>query len=120
MFHDFGRHAHPGVGDRQADIRSRGRAQVHPGVGDVQSDVRGCEGQPSPIRHRIPSVHRQIDDHLLELGAVGHGQALLRILVHHQLHVFADQPAEHRGQAVEYVVEAQQLGLHHLATAEGQ
>jgi len=53
------------------------------------------------VRHRIPSVHRQIEQHLLEMAGIGTDRhQVLSADVHH-LDVVPDQPREHPLAAVD-------------------
>ena len=62
--------------------------------------ARGAQGEPAAARHRVPRVDDQVDDHLLDLAAVHAHEQLLRGVVHGQLDVLADEPAQHAGRLV--------------------
>ena len=86
----------------------------------IEIDVGGGDRQSTPRRHRVSGIDREIDDHLLELGAVGTSQPQLRIELDDQVDVLAKQADQHGSQPVQYFVGCDQPNLHHLAAAESK
>ena len=64
---------------------------------------------PSGMASR--ALMARFSDHLLELGAIGHGQPEAAGPVDQQLHVLADQPAQHRVEPGHDLVQVDHSGL---------
>src|SRR4030095_17017197 len=67
----FGRHPTSGIADRQPHGAARRERRMAIRVGAAELDDTRGECQSAPIRHRLASVNRQIQEHLCELVALG-------------------------------------------------
>ena len=70
-------------------------------------DVGGADRERAAVRHGVARVHREIDDHLLELVQVGLTGQRSRAGVELQLDVLAEQPPEQVRQLRQHVAELQ-------------
>jgi len=64
-------HARSGVGDPQHHVRAADLSRVLRGVPLVEVDGGRLDRDPSAVRHGIPGVDDEIDDHLLDLAPIG-------------------------------------------------
>ncbi len=114
-------HAVPSVADRDHHVRPGSHQLALPGVtAAFQVDVGRLDHQAAAARHRVPRVHRQIDDHLLDLPGIGFDALQVGPQHRHQLDILPDQPLEHAADVAHHVVEVEYPRLHHLPPAKGQ
>jgi len=73
-----------------------------------------------PRRHRVAGVDHQVHDDLLDVGRIGQHQSQLGRGQRHQLDVFAHDASHHLVDARQHLVEIDDLGRHHLLSAEDQ
>ena len=64
-------HADAGVADAEQDVRARRDVAVRWRVALVELDVGGLDREPAAARHRVARVGGEVEDHLLDLRAVG-------------------------------------------------
>jgi len=77
-------------------------------------------GTGSAARHRVARVDGEVDQHLLELRAVGvHGRKVER-RPQGQLDVLADEPPQQAAERADHRVEIEPRRLQHLLAAEGE
>jgi hypothetical protein len=113
-------HARPGVRDREAHVLTRRNdARIGDGV-PVHVDVRRLDREHAPVGHRIARVHSEIEQHLLELAAIGLDPAEVAVELGADLDVVADHPPEHLLHVVHDLVQVDAHGLEHLLPAEGE
>ena len=113
-----GVHAGTGIGDRHHDVRSRGGAGVLGHVVVVEHGVRGLDRQLAAVRHRVAGVHREVENHLLDLAWVGADPADRGGELHRELDVLADDALQQRIDTRQHLVEVERLRLQDLAPAE--
>ncbi|HJR49876.1 MAG TPA: hypothetical protein VJ794_02160, partial [Gemmatimonadales bacterium] len=115
-----GIHADPGVD--HADHRvGTGRQRGGPvGRGRADLDVIGLEAQGPALRHRVPCVHGEVQEHLLELSRIRVDLPRARPQGEQQGDVLADQAPEHGARLPYRAVEIEVPALEHLLPAEGQ
>ena len=89
-------------------------------MGSVEIDVGGFHRQTPTRRHRVSRIQHQVHQHLFELSAVGADGAQPGGQNRHQVHVLADQPAEHRAHVGDQGVQVEHDRLQHLLAAEGE
>jgi sodium-dependent dicarboxylate transporter 2/3/5 len=111
-------HAHAGVHHPQDRVRSGGQ-RLRP-IGGLEPDVGGLDAERAPSRHRVACVHREIEQHLLELARVGVDASGAGAEREQQVDVLADEPPEDRTHLAHRAVEVEDLPLQHLLAAEGQ
>src|SRR5438876_10580026 len=114
------RHADAGIADREQDVAPRRRREVLARIALVQFGVRGLDGELAALGHRIPRIHGQIHDHLLELPRVGLHGAERRIEPRREVDVLAQQAAQHLLDVGHEAVQADDARLQHLLAAEGE
>src|SRR6202012_4743225 len=102
----------------EPEVPARVQARPAGGVGLVDLDVAGVDGQPAATRHRVPRVHGQVEQYLLQLAAVGLDRPQLRVRVDAQLDVLAQRPAQQFHGALHGLVEVEHLGPGHLVPGE--
>ena len=115
-------HAAAGVAHRHEHVRSRTHHSSGMPVAVVaaQHHRRGLDREAAALRHGVTRVEREVDDHLLELRAVGLHPAELGGEAQHELAVLAHQPAEHRLHVHEHRVELEHLRLEELPAGVGE
>ncbi len=86
----------------------------------LELDIPGLEDQATPVGHGVPGVDHQVHHHLLELPPVGPHPAQVGIAFEPQLHVLAEDPAEHLLHLREHLAEVEDRHLQHLPPAEGE
>ena len=86
----------------------------------VDHDVRRLDRDRAAARHRVARVHREVDDHLLELRRVGTNRRELRLEHRQELDVLADQAAEHHVHVGNDGIQVEHARLQHLPAAEGE
>ena len=97
-----------------------------PVVSDDQQRLAlvGCpcdfDREVSAVGHRIASVDCQVRDHLLDLCPVGVDERRLVRPDGRQLDVFVDHPPQQLDHVGDDIAEVEDLGVHHLAAAEGE
>ncbi len=96
------------------------------GVGDRQQHAAAVVGVPhvdaqrAALRHGVPRVDGEVDDHLLDLAGVRAHAAALRIRRRDDLDVLPEQPPQHRLDAADRLDEVDHLRLQNLPPAEGE
>ena len=86
----------------------------------VDFEVGGLDHQPAAFGHRVPCVHREIHDHLLDLALIGADFSERRVEACEQLDVFADEAPQHLFRVGNHSVEEQNLRFEDLLPTEGQ
>src|SRR5579859_5135926 len=86
----------------------------------AEINVRGFECQLAAPGHGVARVHGQIDNDLLDLTWIGAHGSKVRGRKNRGLDILADQPAKHRFNATDNVIEANVPRLEYLLTAEGE
>jgi hypothetical protein len=104
-----------GVGDGRKATRGTTSVEA-PGI--VQFDAARFDGDRAPRRHCVARVDRQVDQDLVELTVVHPEPASHGPRLDHQPHLLPDQAPKHRLDAQDGLVEVDDLGSDHLATAE--
>ena len=84
----------------------------------VELHFRGFDRQPSTRRHRITSVHREVNDDLLDLCGVSVDARDRRSQVHRQRDVLANNTAEQRFDTPQHPVQIEDLRLQDLPPTE--
>ena len=67
------------------------------------------------VRHGLTGVDGEVDDRLLELPGVRRDRGERAVELDDQLDVLADEPAQHRFESGDDVVQIDDLGPQHLA-----
>ena len=80
----------------------------------------GFDRELASFRHGIASIDDHVHDDLLDLPLIGFYVPQIRLAIHQQLDVFADQAGEHFTQVAENNVEIQDRRLKQLSPAESQ
>ena len=91
--HLFG-HARACVRDGQLDEVS-GHNRRQSGYAGARTDVRRRDGQGSTVWHRVPRVHHQVQNDLVNMPGVGAYQSQRRVKMRDELNVLANQVANH-------------------------
>ena len=86
----------------------------------VELDRLGLDGQGAAGRHRVARVHREVDDHLLDLAAVGSHEHQVGIEHRDERQVFTEQPLQQRLHSGDDLVHVEHGRLQHLLAAERQ
>ena len=89
-----GRHAAPGVADRQPHELARDHAAVLRGKRFIHLHIVGRDGQRPAVRHGIPRVDDQVHEHLFDVTRIGLDAAQFRLLPQQELDVFAERAAQ--------------------------
>jgi hypothetical protein len=90
----------PGAGVADGEAHVRAARQIDPRF--VGLDVRRLDREHAAAAHRVPRVHGEIRDHLLELGGIGLHEADVRLGVADELDVLANQAAQHLNHAAQH------------------
>src|ERR1700761_1673435 len=90
------------------------------GISVIQVDVTGFDNQLSTVGHRVPRVHGQIHDDLLDLPWVSFHGTQRGIQSRAELDIFADETFEHLLDLDEHAVQIQASRLEYLLTAKCQ
>jgi hypothetical protein len=110
-------HADPGVADREQRVVA-GRALAARGdVVLVELDGRCLDRHAATVGHRVARVGREVEDHPLELRAVGLDRRQAGAHPHADVDVVADDPPDHRLHAGDDLVEVEHARVQHLAAA---
>ena len=109
-------HARPRVHDRERDVGAgldafSSLAKLH--VGGLDRDLPA-------LGHRVPCIHDQVHEDLLDLSGVRLDPPQIFPAPERQLDVGADETPQHALDAVDHHVQVEHLGLEHLAAAEGE
>ena len=112
---DLGRHPGSGVGDSKQHIIASGHLRVLFGVLLVKDGVAGIQGQHTTVRHRIPRVHRQIEQGSLDLAAIGTRLPQLRREVNIDVNAGAECPPQEVAHALDHLVQVKGLWVKRLA-----
>ena len=111
-------HADAGVGDGEQHVRA-GRARPSPWARRARRCAVSIVSAP-PSRHRVAGVGGEVEDHALDLRAVGLDGREVRREPDADADVVADDAVQHRLHPGDDLVEVQHLRVQHLAAAEGQ
>src|SRR5882672_1558060 len=65
-------HSDAGVRNREPQPGSRAHSGRKRGIRAVDVEVRGPDVQPPALRHRVPRIHGEVDEDLLDLSRIGH------------------------------------------------
>jgi hypothetical protein len=114
------RHAVTGVADVQPGEPAQPAARRAGQVRIIDLGVRGLDRQPATVRHRVPGVDHQVDQHLLELAVVGQHPAEPGVQVQDQLGPPAQGAAEQVGEPVDHFVQVEHLRLRLLGPRVGE
>src|SRR5687768_5861013 len=68
--HDVAAHPHTRVADGQKHVLARGKLKSVDLAVVLEADITGGDRQRPAVRHRVPRIYREIDQHLLELAKV--------------------------------------------------
>jgi len=107
-----------GVGDRKARVRPRLDARVFVGVALAEPLLAGLDRQDAAVRHRVAAIHREVDDYLLDLAAVGQHRGRVFRGEHGYLDVVADQAGKHRHHGGDHFVQVEDDRLENLLARE--
>jgi hypothetical protein len=99
-------------------VVSRHQAVVFGRERRVDLNVRRRDDELSALRHRVPGVHDQVHDDLLDLARIGLHESEIGRQPRLQLDVLAEEPRQHLAGVRDDLVEIEDLGLHHLAATE--
>ena len=116
----FGVHTAAIVGNREHYVfagRQHGRG---PRIGGIQIDIRSLDCQATALRHRVARINGEIQDHLLDLAAVGLDQAHVGSGRGLQLNVLADQPSQNSLHVHKNALNADYFGRQHLFSTESK
>ena len=86
----------------------------------VEHGGGGLDGQPAAAGHRVPGVHDEVHEDLLELAGIDEDVQLLAAQRELQLHVLTDQPLQHPERALDEAADVEHLRLDHLPARERQ
>ena len=116
----LGVHSRPRVAHREEHITPRRDARMRRGVGCVEKSLVGLDTEHSAVRHRVPGVHGQIEQHLFHLRRVSpeRGQAFERPRL--DANAGIDQPAQHLLHPGDDLVQTDESRLEDLLAAEGE
>ena len=95
---DVGGNPGAGVGDIDPDIIRRRHALVGHLRGFIRCQIAGLHRQLAAVRHRVASVDREIDDHLLELRDVDLDRPEVAAMHEVEFDLLADQAAQQHGE----------------------
>jgi hypothetical protein len=114
--------AMPGAGVRDLDADVVGRrhagelAPARLGLGHVlRADRHG-----SAVRHGVPGIHGEVDDHLFELVHVGLDEPEVASLAHLELDALSEEALQEERQVGERLAELHGLRAERLAAREGE
>ncbi len=117
---DLLRYPYPGVTDLEADVAAWREVGPVGCVCFVHVRVGGLQGQYPAALHGIPGVNRDVDQHLLDLAAVGQHRAEIRRQAGDQLDMLTERADKQLLQVGDHVIEAEHARLDHFAAGEGQ
>jgi len=86
----------------------------------VDFDWRGGDRDRAPVRHGIPRVDHEVQQHLLDLASIDPDEALAGRVLDHQPDVFPDEPPKHRAEPVHHQRQLQHLRREDLLAAVGE
>ena len=107
---DVLRHARSGVGHGEHDVVAGLHAVVGLHVLFVQPDVGRLNRQLAAVWHGVPGVDREVHQNLFTLAGIEAHESQTGGYHRLQIDVLADQPLQHRPQALNHVVHAENLG----------
>ena len=116
----LGIHAGAGVADGEHGVFPRRGGVVLRRVAAVELDVARLDRELAARGHGVARVDREVHDHLLQLTGVGPDGAQRRSQHGRQLHVLAQQPAQHFLELAHEGVQVYHARLQHLLAAEGE
>src|SRR5450759_141372 len=109
------------VRDRDCDLRTQLPPRSFLEVdGLFRVDISRADREPASARHRVARVHGEVHDDLLELARVNLHPAGVGRKVGQELHVLADEPAEHLLDPGDDLVHVHELRLEDLLAAKGE
>ena len=111
---------HAGILDLDQHVFAGGHARPRKLQALALADVARADGQAAAVGHGVPGVDRQVDDHLLELRAVGLDVPEVAARQDLELDRLAERTVEQRCQVGEHLAQLQHLGLQRLPAREGQ
>src|SRR5262249_5128098 len=82
------------------------------GIGELR--VFGFDAQQPALRHSVARIHGEIQQHLLDLAAIGFHAAKTAPERNLQLDIFADKAAQHFFDVAQDGIGIENLGLEHL------
>ena len=92
----LGRHADPGIADRDTDIIARRKVFLLTGIGRVERDIGRLDHQLAAIGHGVAGVDRQVDDRGFQLGLIDRARPDIAIELKFHDDLFAQRPFEQR------------------------
>ena len=95
VFERFGIDAFAGIRHAEHDVLA-GRDLEILGVGGVEPRAVEEQRQPAARRHGVARVNHQVHDDLLELTGIDQHELRPLGMIEGELHIFADQPLDHR------------------------
>ena len=92
-------HAFPGVAHHQDHVPPRRDLAEAGELALLQNLVHAGNGQDIPVRHGVPGIDGQIQQHLLNLVLIGQNPSLPAGLgLHGKMNAGMDKPADHGAQ----------------------
>ena len=113
-------HPAPCIADGQPRVPPERRIWMHGDVRAVERCLRRRDRELPSVGHRVPGVHDEVDDDLLELPAVHVDAGCHGVSLDAELDVLDEEPAQHRLRLCEDAVQIQGFGTRHLLSREGQ
>ncbi len=109
-----------GVADRQHDVGTGINTDVGARIFPVQLGVHSLDRQFATVRHRIPGVDDQVNQHLLNLARIRFDTLQIGRQFRAELNIFADQSLQHLVHVGDCVVQIKRQRLQNLLASEGQ
>ena len=116
------RHPLAGIGERQTQVGPRTDGEARWSAGHLRAELDGprLQREHPALRHRVPCIEGEIDQHLLELTPVHPDPNARSQEPEVDDACLPERAAQHRDELVHDLVELEHRGLQQLAAAEGQ
>ena len=120
MFPHLFVHAGAGVADRQHNVGAGPNTDVRARIFTVQLSVRGFDGQVASLRHRIPRIDDQVNQHLFDLAGIGFDALQIGCQFRAELNVFTNQAPQHLAHVGNDIIKTERHWLENLLPPESQ
>ena len=120
MLHRCPTHPLSAVAHGELDVTTRRTLDVVPAVAIIEGDIFCFDGECATVGHCVPSIHREIDKNLLNLGRIDLDRAEIFVENHRQIDVFADKAYEGFLRKKNHFIEVDDFWSNDLSSGKGQ